>query len=259
MACDLCGDQTFTIDEKGVAHICDCQVKKLKDNISSNLQKRSRIPKSYWGLDIASFKKLTPKKQVQESTVSKKDKPLLMSELKRRNESISFIEDFINLPLKYCIPGESKVYWIYGYESIAGHTTLACLMGKALNEKMKKIVFYNMQDLRSIFTDFDKKGSVNIEESTAENDGFILDGLFDKNGNSSIGNEFMRLALIGFIERIISLGKLLIITSKVDLFELPDEFNHLVSIVAPHYTSLNVEGSLKQSLADLYRGNRGII
>lgn len=249
MACPTCNDTGLYIDGAGRMGICDCKKQQVEDRINDGFQKRSNIPKTYWNITIESFANL---KACQSGGVSalgafQPPKPLSIIDIRTRDTTIEFIEKFVRSPLSVCKIGEAKVYWIWGCDNVAGHTTAACLMGKALALLNIRVKYYSAFDLRTKFINFKEDFDAH-EDLLGKDDVLILDQLFDKHGKTDIGQEYVKQALVAFIEAAMRRNKTLIITSKSELFGLCDELAHIVSVVHPNLESLHLPGSIKSAV-----------
>lgn len=237
--CDKCNDRTFVPDEReykddnGIVYKeiiwipCECRKERDKENVLRKGLEVSEIPKKYLKHSIDSY--LSIQGFTKSIYASNKTK-------------IEVLKEFMEKPSDFT--DNYSVLWIYGYEPNSGHTTLACIFGKALIKSGYKVRFLPMEKLIDSFTRFDIKDE--FFTKLDEFDVYIIDDAFDPS-RATIRTDYILTHLFNFINNAINEDKHFIMTSNKSLDSmsvLNPEFKQCEIIISRSVKSLKFEGTI---------------
>lgn len=249
MSCDKCKGRLFTVDEKtGNAIPCECQIKLLKQEIKSKVMTITRIPPVFWNQTFDGYKELLPLKSRDGSGAFNKLSGALQ---KSNNATLQILEQYIHNPISLYDKETptAKALWIHGEYPCSGHTSLACLLAKALWQVKVKTVFFNMNEIRNRLVDFESSTMTpkQFEDKVIDNyDAVIIDDIYTKNKLFSSDNDYLLGAFTSLIERIIYQNKLLICTSDRELDNITSEVHRdALSVIVPYTELLPIFGTLE--------------
>jgi len=241
MKCAICNGATFVIkyvnpeteeeigrdDPTGVeiAYPCACRLEKDKEITLKNKLINAAIPVTYWNFIYEGYLELS--------------KSLDYIIRQKNNVFLKQYEMYLNDPKIFL--NNSKVLWIFGNDSNAGHTVLAVIFVKKLLELNYKVKYIRMNDLLNIFTNFDEKKDKLDDLSKV--DIYLLDDAFD-NTKCIDPKNYTKIHLYNWLDTALANGKYFICTSNVDIKSLNPTFDNCKNILVRSITQLNILGSL---------------
>ena len=243
MRCKICNGESFIIkhihpdtgeeladkdDSTGVdtAFPCECRLEKDKIDILKNKLIGASIPMSYW--------KFTYDGYLQKS-ILKLDYNIRQKSV----ESLDLYKGYLIDPKSFL--DSFRVLWIYGSDDNSGHTTLAVIFIKELLKLSYKVKFIKMNDLLSIFIDFDKKQSKLDDLNTANI--YLLDDAFDVT-KCITSSAYTKINMYNWLDFALSNGKYFICTSNVSIQDIDETFGHCQNILSRSAEQLKILGKL---------------
>lgn len=246
MACDKCKDSPmapFVMLENGVMDICICERTKLSSEIDDKLQQKSRIQKKYWDQSLESFLKNYRPRPIKLSSVATGSHTA--TEINALNEPFfTKLKLYVKSPSNLISHTTAKVLWVYADHPCSGKTTVATLIGASAAKSMIKTIYYSIRDLQDTFQNFEKLKENPIDSIVGKYELFIIDDLLIR-GVCPISSDYIKSCIIDFIDKIVSSNKTIIITASVPAQDIPDDMQHIQSIIAKVYESMHIHGSLR--------------
>ena len=249
MACTICDGRLFKVDKAtGNAVPCECQVQLLKKEIKSKVMNITRIPPVFWDQTLEGYKEMLPLVQVEASGAFRALDTINQS---YNTKSLSKIYSYISDPktLYDKEDPKAKVVWIYGASPCSGHTSLACLLAKALWQVNARTVFFKMGEIRNHLVDFDSTvmKPQQFEDKLIDNyDAYIIDDIYNGNKLFSSDSEYLLSAFSNLIERIVYQNKLIICTADSSIRNITSElYKNTLSVLVPYVELLPVVGTLQ--------------
>jgi DNA replication protein DnaC len=137
-----------------------------------------------------------------------------------------------------------KTLWIWGKDVNSGHTTLAIILGMRLIELGSKVRFIRIQTLLDAFVKaFKDPLQTAYLEELKNFDVYIIDDAFDLS-SSTVGGQYTQTHLFQFIDEAISQDKHFIMTSNINVADIPEDFSRSRTVLSRSIYCLELRGTI---------------
>jgi hypothetical protein len=239
MACPICnGSKMIVEDRDGTKFMvpCQCFLQELHDSEYRRNVEKSRIPQEFLSRDWEAYKELA----LRELKPANKEPDNVL--FYKNKAAFNVIEHYINNPDQF-MKTDKNVFWIYGKSPNTGHTTIACLLGKACMQAGKKVRFITMSELRGLLLSVSREESYeDFFQKVRYFDVYILDDFLDTK-KVVFATDYLKAALLDFVQVILSENKKIIGTGELSVFDFQSGNEPVQNVLIRSYAEVNIEGS----------------